>query len=569
MKEKPNLLFFIPTIIAALLPAAYVLYLISQAGHLLNFDYWWMIKNIYSIDGFSTNPFDWMFRANEHFVLIPAIIYALNIVVTKGSNIGLCLATFLLAAVQSFFLIQLLPEKITGQLSNSAILGLLIICVSIFNFTPAAAHNWMRGYSGVHWVGANLLVIAAIYCLTNLIKYGEKKWLIASIICGILGCMTYSTALALWPILCAAAILMGLPKRITLAYFGFAILVVGIYFITYKTPGHHPSLSKVNFFDSLAYIPVYLGAIFSHNIPVALIIGTVGLILAGGFLSYWLFANKRKYIDCLPWLSIIIYTFGTALMAAISRSGFGIEQAIASRYATLPALFYLSLIVLTIFWIQQQQLTPRKQKYLLAPVVAVVTVLSVLMYGVGGETGKAIAHRATYQPLVALSVQLDIADPKLIQEKVGNRPAAFLGLIDALKAHSLVPFNRDIKKDNFCTPIGEKIDASLLTNEPQENLSGYFDNVTKYSPTTARVSGWVGDNDKVKCLAILNENNIVRGFGMSGFPRLDVAELMGAEFELSGWKGYVEASPDDVLTAFVSLRNNRGWIALRERRSFN
>ncbi len=636
IKKKQNLAFILPTIIVALLPATYVLYLISQAGHLLNFDYWWMIKNIYSIDGFSTNPFDWIFRANEHLVLIPAIIYALNIVITKGSNIGLCLATFLLAAIQSLILIKLLPEKLT---KNRPVFALLIICISLFNFTPAAAHNWMRGYSGVHWVIANLFVIASIYCLQKTVeqascplKSTQNKWATASIIFGILGCISYSTPLALWPILCAAAILMRLPRRIIIAYFSFTILVIGIYFLTYKTPSHHPSLSQVNLFDTLAYIPVYLGAIFTHNIPVALIIGSIGLILAAGFHLYWLLSknlfappSKLKISssssplskgggggiagagegaalpDFLPWLSIIIYTFGTALMAAISRSGFGIDQAIASRYATLPALFWLSIIVLTIFWINQQPISEtrffektwflgffqktwflgffektgflnrlyRKKQYFLTPVIALVTILSILMYGVGGKTAEAIALRASYQPLVALSVQLNIVDPVLIQEKVGNRPAAFIGLLDALKKHNLVPFNKDIKKDNFCAPLGAKIDRNLLSNEPQENLPGYFDPITKYTATTGRVNGWVGNSDKIKCIAILNQDKIVRGFAMSGFPRPDVEKIVGSEVKSSGWKGYIEASPDDILSAYASFKNRPGWVVLRDKRSLN
>ena len=115
-------------------------------------------------------------------------------------------------------------------------------------------------------------------------------------------------------------------------------------------------------------------------------------------------------------------------MAAVSRSGFGIEQAIASRYATLPSLFWLSLIILIFLWLQQQQPIPRKQWYFVMPLVAVLTILIILMYRVGTETFREIAHRATFQPLVALSLQLGISDPTLIKEKVGNRPAAFLGL---------------------------------------------------------------------------------------------------------------------------------------------
>ncbi|RQH14336.1 hypothetical protein D5R40_15830 [Okeania hirsuta] len=624
VKKKSELIFIIIATIVIFLPAFYVLFMISKAGELLNFDYWWMIKNIYSIDGFSANIFDWMFRANEHFVLIPAIIYALNIVVTKGSNIGLCLATFFLAVAQGILLIALVANTLTKY---RPILLLLILFISVFNFTPAAAHNWMRGYSGVHWVIANLFVIASIFCVKKLLESQQNRFAIASIILGILGCISYSTALGIWPILCAVAILYKLPKKFTICYLFFSVLVIGIYFLTYTTPSHHPSLSKLNFIDIVTYIPVYLGAIFTHNIPVASAIGWVGLVLAGIFLIYWLFVIYPQ--DWLPWLSIIIYTFGTALMAAVSRSGFGIEQAIASRYATLPSLFWLSLIILIFLLLQQQQLTLKKQWYFVMPLVAVLTVLTILMYRVGTETFREIAHRATYQPLVGLSLQLGISDPVLIKEKVGNRPAAFLGLVDALKADGLVPFNRNIKKDNFCANLDKKINSDLLTAKPPENLQGYFDTVTEFSSTTARVNGWVSqvksqkrvcnsevsseckthsrqfkvksnENVQIKCIAILNQENVVKGFGMSGFPRADVAELLGAEYEFSGWKGYIEVksqkrvcnsedtseckrhsrhskvknieniqdSQQEILTAYVKLKNRQDWIALNNQHNF-
>ncbi|NES71519.1 MAG: hypothetical protein F6K24_43130, partial [Okeania sp. SIO2D1] len=184
---------------------------------------------------------------------------------------------------------------------------------------------------------------------------------------------------------------------------------------------------------------------------------------------------------------------------------------------------------------------------------------------------------------------LGISDPVLIKEKVGNRPAAFLGLVDALKADGLVPFNRNIKKDNFCANLDEKINSDLLTAKPPENLQGYFDTVTEFSSTKARVNGWVSqvksqklkvksqdnyfqvkseDSFEVKCIAILNQENVVKGFGMSGFSRADVAELLGAEYELSGWKGYIQFSTNDVLTAYVKLQNRQDWIALTNQHSF-
>ncbi|TAE48665.1 MAG: hypothetical protein EAZ88_23770, partial [Oscillatoriales cyanobacterium] len=474
MKIKNQYVLIITSVIGILIPASYILYLISQAGDLSNFDYWWMTWNFYSVDGFSTNPFNWIFRANEHFVLIPAIIYGLNIIITQGSNIGLCLIAWFLAWIQCYVLIALLPLR----LRNFPLQFIsVILCISIFNFTPAAAHNWMRGFSGVHWIIANLFVICSIFCLQSYVNlllnsreaqplgihspakignegWQQNKWVIGSIVFGILGCISYSTPLGLWPILCGAAIVLRFPRRITYLYFAASIAVIGIYFLTYKTPSNHPSLTKINPLKTLEYIPIYLGGIFTENIIVASIIGIIGLIAVTGFVGYWLLVKKSVQLgypvgnrqNWLPWLSIQLYTLQTALMAAVSRSGFGVEQATASRYATLPALFWMSTIILIVLAVRELQPTPRIQGRWLTPLFAVVIAAVILMYGVGGETAMAIARRATYQPLVALSLQLGITDITLIKERVGNKPAAFVGLIDALKTNNLVPFNRDIKK---------------------------------------------------------------------------------------------------------------------------
>lgn len=609
MKVNQQYVLISVSVLGIVIPASYILYLISQAGDLSNFDYWWMTWNFYSVDGFSTNPFNWIFRANEHFVLIPAIIYALNIVITQGSNIGLCLAGWFFALIQCHVLIALLPLKLRRFPLQFI---LVIVGISIFNFTPAAAHNWMRGFSGVHWIIANLFVICSIFCLQSYARvllnkreaeppdihsqaeagneFNEagnesvgavspcppspsplqNKWVIGSIIFGILGCISYSTPLALWPILCAAAIVLRFPRQVTYLYFATSIAVIGTYFLTYKTPTHHPSLTKINPLKTIEYIPIYLGGIFSENVIIASIIGIIGLIAVTGFVGYWLFGKKTDRAEWLPWVSIQIYTLQTALMAAVSRSGFGVEQATASRYATLPALFWMSTFVLTVLYVRQLQLTPRMQTRWLTPLLGIATVAVILMYGVGGETASAIARRATYQPLVALSLQLGITDVTLIKEKIGNRPAAFIGLIDALKTHNLVPFNRDVKKHNFCAALDTKIDPNLLS-VPKDGVPGYFDIVTKLAPRAARVIGWVGDpENNVKCIAILNQENVVRGFAMSGFPRPDLVNLFGPAYSSAAWRGYIQTSPTDkLLTAYASFKNREGWVAMRNSQTIN
>lgn len=563
IKKTTKIGWWIATIIAILLPTLYVISWVNQGGELSNFDYWWILWRFYKPDGFSLNPFDWIFHNNEHLHLIPSWLYALNILLTKGSNIGLSYITIGLVLGQILLLRLMLPNSV--KKSDSLFL-FLTFCIAVFSFTPAAAHNWMRGFSGIIWISANLFVLIALFCAQKYAETLQKKWIFASILSGFLGYICHSSSLGIWVILCGFSLILKWPRKVIATYFSATILIGFIYFLTYQTPSHHPTLSR-NLWSILHYIFVYLGAIFSHNIPIATWIGLGGFIISVILISYGLFylQNDEKN-SWFPWLGIQGHILVTALLTAISRAGFGIEQARSSRYASLPALFWLSLTVIVVLFIVQLPENFSFKNKLFAPLLGLFTILIILMYNLGGSVAQEIAERATYQPLVALSAQLGITDTQLIKLRVGNNPAAFIGLMDTLKIQGHVPFNREIKKENNCIPVGIQLDPKLLS-KPQPSIPGYFDLVKKYTPTSAKVVGWIGDPSRMlHCIAILNQDNIVRGFAMSGFYRPDLGEQFGPGYNYGAWLGYTEILPGDkFLVAYASLKNKREWVALKNR----
>lgn len=581
MQNKLKLSSLILPSIAILLPLLYVFYLIANAGELPTFDYWWIIKKFYSIDGFSLDPSHWFFNNNEHLVFIPSLVYAINIILTKGSNIGLSLFAVAFALGYLIILIKMLPPQIKeNKLSHFCVILWLAFCC----FTPAAVHNWMRGFSGVIWMSANLFVMASIFYLHKLGKNLEnhpennKKnqnqqliLLATSLGFALLGYLSYSTALAIWPVLCAVALVLRWPKFITWSYVGATTIIFIVFLLFYKTPNHHPQLS-LNILDVIQYFFVYLGAIFSYDLALATIFGILGVSATIALIVYWL-SPKGELIrtQWLPWLAVQCYILGTAFLASVSRSGadqegFGVGQARSSRYASLPGLFWASLILLTILAIMEWQKNSQKKRLFLLPMGAIATLLTIAMYTVSAQAGEEIFFRAKYQPLVTLASQLGIKDPELIKERVGNRPEAFLSLQETLKAHGLVPFKKDIKQDNFCISINnQKLESSELITKPQDNLKGYFDTMTSFSPQASRGAGWVGDPDnKIKCLVILNQEQKVRGFGMTGFIRADVQKLLGPGYELSGWKGYFEVLPEDKsFQAYAMFKDGGKPVVLR------
>ena len=566
--NKQNYILICVSILIALLPSIYVSYIISNVGEISRNDYWGIIPHFYSLKGFSTNIVDWIVKSNEHLVFIPAIIYGINIVLTKGSNIGLCLTAFIFAATQVFILIALLPQNIKHL---RVIFILLVVSVSVFSFTPAAAHNWMLGFSGVAWVGANLFVIASIFCLTKLAEEENLAWALSSIAFGILASLTYSTALGLWPVLCFAVVLMGLKKRIVLFYLSSAVIVCGIYFSIYKTPSHHPSPSSVQLTDVATYIPTYIGGIFTSETNIAQSIGVIGCLVALQLFVYWLLNRKKsdgKNSDWniwLPWLSIQAYALGSAVMAAVSRSSFGFSQALSSRYATLPGLFWLGLIVLTALWMQQIKITSLQRRYFTTSFFLFLTILIILMYSLGIKKAQDIARSESLQPLVSLSVHLGISDADLVKQVITPAPKQFFQNTDVLRSHGLVPFSKNILKDNFCASLDKTIPANLLTSTPQDNTPGYFDEINNVIPNVAKVRGWAGSsNGHIRCVTILNQDDVVRGFAMVGFRRPDVEKVMRSPtYKFSGWTGYIRSKPEDrKFTAYASIKGRKGWVAL-------
>ena len=91
---------------AVALPAIFALSLALSAGELSRNDYWSIIPRIYSENGFSSDPSNWFARQNEHILLFPSIIYALNIMITRGSNIGLTLVAWFFALLGVYFVFR-------------------------------------------------------------------------------------------------------------------------------------------------------------------------------------------------------------------------------------------------------------------------------------------------------------------------------------------------------------------------------------------------------------------------------------------------------------------------------
>ena len=142
---------------AALFPL-YILRLIARASDLQFYDYWWVLQQLFRPDG-SLDLAGLLARRNEHLIVVPKLLYVANVYLTDGKNRPLGVFSLLLAGVCLWLCLRLLPPSARETPGRQA-LWLLVAAALVF--TPQAAHNFTLGMSGVAWLTANALTLAAI-----------------------------------------------------------------------------------------------------------------------------------------------------------------------------------------------------------------------------------------------------------------------------------------------------------------------------------------------------------------------------------------------------------------------
>lgn len=541
-------------ILAGLLPAAYVFYLALKAGPISTTDYWGILIRIYTIDGFSTDPADWLTRQNEHLLFIPYLIFALNIILTNGSNIGLTLLGWLFGLIELILLIGLLPPKLrqSGPVTFGLVCGMAALI-----FTPSAAHGWIRGFSSVHWVGTNMLAVVAIACLGQYIRRDKLGWLFGSGLLGVMATLTHSTALPLWPALCFGLLLYRRWRAAAL----YALFTAGIYLAYlagYHTPADHPVPIYSRLFHLVQYMAVYLGGIFFKEPALAMATGFVGMGLSA--LGFFLWATSRR-LELWPWLLIQLYILGNALISAVGRSGYGIKHAMETRYASLPALFWASLIVGVVFYLTQT----KRRKWLLGPTFALLLVLIISMYQLGMDRAQKLLHMVSLQPVAILSIRLDAPDEMAVKAAISPISDQFLAALPMLRANGHVPFHREPELP--CPSPGQQIDPARLT--VSEKVQGRFDFIDVFAQNKARAVGWAySPQAKISCVVLLDQENRVQGMALPGVRRSDAAEALKLADPYIGWVGYApDLQPGEKLTAYARLRDDDRWFALAASRS--
>ena len=248
---------------------------------------------------------------------------------------------------------------------------------------PAPPRVWLIfsafAFSLMQWetftFGANSSVAvlpAALWCglLTASGGAPTPLRLAALSLIGVLPSFSFANGLFYWfallPVLWDRALRHGTLSR-TLGLWG--VMTVGawlLYFAHFQSPGHHPSLLSdlAHPLDLVGYFLAYLGGAVSSDKNLSFLAMALGLgslpLLTALVLADWRAGGTRR-ANMLPWLGGALFSLCSAGVTAVARSGFGVEQALESRYASFSTPYWMALFALAFMaWRQRRGATPNR-----------------------------------------------------------------------------------------------------------------------------------------------------------------------------------------------------------------
>ncbi|MCK5830724.1 MAG: hypothetical protein KAH20_10520 [Methylococcales bacterium] len=548
--------FTVLHVIVVFIPASIIFYFALNAGMLPDNDYWGFISHFLSEkDGFSSEISDWVKRDNEHYVLFPKIIYALNIIITNGNNIALSLFTWFMAMLQVLLLYHLIPFRPNQK--PTLFLALLFV-ISLFIFSPAQSHNWFLGMSGVAWISANFFSLSAIYFISYYSATNQNKYIILTFLFSVFAVVTYSTSLSLFPTLIIASLLLPLRRKEQVAIFVFSITILGLYLSTYNTPPEHPSLNQPGN-TLVSYFFIFIGSLFTRQNEVAIVVASLGIMSSLSMLLV-IYKKQTYWKTILPWVFIQLYACGNAAMASLARSGFSVEQAFSSRYASLPALFWISWIMIaTVFCNQTQK---KYRQFAFIALIGASSIFIIKMYQIGFKVAVPHLERAKNKQITLAALYSHALDAELIHKTlIPNVSMVYIDtLLKTLEHNQHIPFNGIF---NSCPEIGSQL--TQIHNPINTQYFGRVDEIKLKNNEIFELRGWANNNNKDPvCIVFTNQDNIVRAIASYGISRPDIPKTIPSILSSqSGWHGYVKLNKSDkLIKVFMLSTFDQYWIPL-------
>lgn len=292
----------------------------------------------------------------------------------------------------------------------------------------------------------------------------------------------------LWPLLLAAALLLRLRLAAVLSYATTGALSTAVFLQNYIRPSYAMNSTKTPL-NMVKYLAAYFGSSWvGSRFRPAEVIGVIGLAVC-----FFLLLRLRSYVGSrrpfnVQFVLTLLFCVGIGLITSLGRSGFGIDQALSSRYQTISLLFWCCLGLLLLGAMSSLH---RKRK--VALLLSQVILLAIMVVGAKyAETPLIRARMRGFRlNAAAMSLVTNVPDAEQLRWAFW-RP-------DSL--YSLVPYMRQERLSVFSEPqswaLGKPLE-SAFSLVPANDCAGDLESSVAMSsaaagPPALRITGWAWD----------------------------------------------------------------------------
>lgn len=499
-------------------PPLWIAIQLIQCGHMQWHDYYNSLSRLFDANGQFLFSFEALFsRSNEHIVVVPHILWVLNVFLCGGSNVTLGFLVLGIVGCQALICHANLPSKLRRNDLPEIIATATIM---IMLFSPRAIHNFVHAMSGTAWFSANLFALLSFHLLA-------RRRLLLCLFAACMGSLSYSTGLAIWPVLCLLTpCIYGRRSVKPLVIFAIGAILIAIAFgYGYTRPAYHPSCVadplKIVWFATHG-----LGLLFSPpGIGEPLLASLMGIVGMSFILSAAVTAVRKPNIPYF-FYGISAYAAIALCMVAIGRGGMGAEAMLQSRYANLACLFLLSVLVIALTRIRNR----------LVSYTIVLTAICCAVTFASKDRAAVAKHCATLHEIeAALRFEIPVENFPYSEGEIVTRA------LPQMKALSHYPFN-----DNFdpgCDlPVPSTITshmADLRSLKEDAPVQGFVDRIVVKECGRLEIMGWaIAKEDEISCILVVDPSGNICGMAVrSDLARPDVAKaLRNLAAQDSGWK---------------------------------
>jgi hypothetical protein len=337
-----------------------------------------------------------------------------------------CLASLALLALQAGILM-----RIAAAAPADAIRGFWWLALLLLALYPGHLSNLQWGWQVAVFI-STLGAVAAIALLTRArLTLAGNLLAVAAASLGVLG---FSTTLAVFPVALALLALRPGPAGSRRLLFAVPWLLACAALLVWLSAGRGDAGARMPGLGALAmYVLNHLGAGVSRLATAA----APAWAAAALSTAAWT-AARRWQPALLPWLALMLFGIGCAVLTALGRAGeYGAEHAFVTRYVSFSSLFWFGWTgLMLVAWSARPG-----WRWRVRPLLSLL-----LLFALANAVHMIKQARELHERAQAYAAQVRADHPDLdaglMQAAYGWRAEAAAGHLEALRARGFAPFGQ-------------------------------------------------------------------------------------------------------------------------------